>query len=427
METFATSGFELGALLAPELAGAAASASQGLQGDPRAPEPGADPFAFALMAAATIEPEAATLPASGKTLPLFDRALSVAQVVESAPVLPVHDPVPLPSVTPESKGAVISDPSTPLLTAVTARDASTPIATTGDAAGFPKATSPVSADPSGSNAAPATVALDANAAKLASAAQEHAADVIRLVTKQVEARAPEPAGVSSANDAPAQGTGERAPGRGAVVLDALKPLVPEPSRQAPNAMVIDESANVSAAIPIARNLHRLEGGARASETGAPAPGVAAIVTEANAVQSVDAPKITAELPAGNEARLPGALAERLHWMIDQNLGEARIKLNPPQLGAIDIKITMADDQTFVQFTASQAGAREILESALPRLRDLLGAAGLELGGATVGGEATNREQPEVRWGTLPDLEPLDVIEPVLRASRPADGRIDIYA
>jgi len=421
LETFSTSGFELSALLAPELAGTAVRSGQGANGDPWAAEPGAAPFALALGAAASVEPEAATPPVGGNILPLFDLPLIAAQAIDPVPVLPEHGLEPTLSAAPGSTSTATSDPDVPLLTVATVRAASTPIAMGVDAAALPTAASTVVAD-SGASAAAAAVPLVADGAKLAPRAPDHAAEVIRLITNDIEGRPTEPA-----TDAPAQRSGEPVTGRAIPARDAPQSLALELSRQFPSAMTAADSANVSAATSIAQEFHRLDAGARASEPGAAMPTIAAIVTEATSAQSVDGPKLTADLAAGNEARLPSALAERLHWMIDQNLGEARIKLNPPQLGAIDIKITVADDQTFVQFTASQAGAREAIESALPRLRDLLGAAGLELGGATVGGEGMNREHPQIRWGSLPELEPLDVIEPLVRSSHLADGQIDIYA
>lgn len=424
MDTFATSGFELSALLAPELAGTAARSSQGANGDPRAQEPGVAPFALVLGAAAPVEPEAATLPAGGNKLPLVDVALVAAKPVDlvPAPVAPGQGLEPPFMAGVGSSSTVTADSNAPLLGVAAARAASTPIAMGGDVAGLPTAVPPVGVDSGSSSAAALAASLDANGAKLAPRVPDHAAEVIRLVTNEITGQAAEPE-----TETPAQRSGETVTGRAAPARDVPQPLALELSRQFPSAMTAAESANVSAAMPIARDLHRLDAGARASESGAAMPTIGAIVTDATSAQSVDGPKLMAELPVGNEARLPSALSERLHWMIDQNLGEARIKLNPPQLGAIDIKITVADDQTFVQFTASQAGAREAIESALPRLRDLLGAAGLELGGATVGGEGMNREQPKIRWSSSPELEPLDVSEPHVRASHLADGQIDIYA
>jgi flagellar hook-length control protein FliK len=85
-----------------------------------------------------------------------------------------------------------------------------------------------------------------------------------------------------------------------------------------------------------------------------------------------------------------ALATRIQWLVDHDVGEAKIKLNPPELGALDVKISLLDDKTFVQMTAHSASVRDELAQGLPRLRELLSAGGLELGGATVSGGHDDR-------------------------------------
>lgn len=124
-----------------------------------------------------------------------------------------------------------------------------------------------------------------------------------------------------------------------------------------------------------------------------------------------------------------SLAGRVHWMIDNAVGEARLKLNPPELGALDIRISLVDDKAYVQLAATQPGATELLEGALPRLRELLNVGGLELAGATVSHEGAERGAPrhptgEFQWKSL-DGEPE---EGALEGRpRPVLGQIDLYA
>ena len=92
----------------------------------------------------------------------------------------------------------------------------------------------------------------------------------------------------------------------------------------------------------------------------------------------------------NAARWHDALATRIQWLVDHDVGEAKIKLNPPELGALDVKIALQDDKTYVQMVAHSASARDELAQSLPRLRELLSAGGLELGGATVSGGHDDR-------------------------------------
>jgi flagellar hook-length control protein FliK len=130
------------------------------------------------------------------------------------------------------------------------------------------------------------------------------------------------------------------------------------------------------------------------------------------------------------ARWHDALASRVQWLVDHDVGEARIKLNPPELGALDVKISLHDDKTFVQLTAHNSAARDELSQSLPRLRELLSANGLELGGATVSGGHDGRAG---RYsGAEPGPRPFGFAaasspEPVMRAARAASSRIDVFA
>lgn len=73
-----------------------------------------------------------------------------------------------------------------------------------------------------------------------------------------------------------------------------------------------------------------------------------------------------------------AMGERVTWMARSNIQEAQVQLNPRELGPIEIKITLKQDQAHVQFVAHHATTREALEAAMPRLRDMLNESGLNL-------------------------------------------------
>jgi flagellar hook-length control protein FliK len=128
-----------------------------------------------------------------------------------------------------------------------------------------------------------------------------------------------------------------------------------------------------------------------------------------------------------------ALAGRVQWLVDQRVGEARIKLNPPELGAVDVKISLVEDKTFVQLTAATTAARDELAQSLPRLRELFAASGLELGGASVEsgrgghpGTGGGYEAVPRNTGERPDLELLPATAPT-RVARPSAGAIDVFA
>ncbi len=63
-----------------------------------------------------------------------------------------------------------------------------------------------------------------------------------------------------------------------------------------------------------------------------------------------------------------AVGERLMVMAGQGVQQARIQLNPRELGPLEVNISVKDDKTSVVFTAQHAVTREALEAEIPRLR-----------------------------------------------------------
>ncbi|GAL06909.1 flagellar hook-length control protein FliK [Photobacterium aphoticum] len=59
------------------------------------------------------------------------------------------------------------------------------------------------------------------------------------------------------------------------------------------------------------------------------------------------------------------LADRLQMMMSKNLKHVDIRLDPPELGRLQIKLSINNDQASVQFTAANAQTRELIEQALP--------------------------------------------------------------
>lgn len=69
------------------------------------------------------------------------------------------------------------------------------------------------------------------------------------------------------------------------------------------------------------------------------------------------------------------LAERVSWMVDSNLSSAKLQINPPQLGPIEVRISVQGDHAQVWLTSHSAVTRDALESSSPKLREMLGAQG----------------------------------------------------
>ncbi len=78
------------------------------------------------------------------------------------------------------------------------------------------------------------------------------------------------------------------------------------------------------------------------------------------------------------------VGDRVQWMATQNIQEARISLNPPELGLLEVRVQIGhNQQTSISFSTPHAQVRDALESAVPRLREMFGDSGLTLGDVNV--------------------------------------------
>ena len=77
------------------------------------------------------------------------------------------------------------------------------------------------------------------------------------------------------------------------------------------------------------------------------------------------------------------LAERMQMMMSKNLKHVDIRLDPPELGKLQIKLSLNQDQASVQFTVANQQTRDLVEQAMPRLRELLSQQGLQLAQSSV--------------------------------------------
>ena len=86
------------------------------------------------------------------------------------------------------------------------------------------------------------------------------------------------------------------------------------------------------------------------------------------------------------------LSGTVRYLVSKNIQNAEIRINPQNLGPIEIKISMVNEQPNVQFLSQFPQVREALEQALPRLRDMMGESGVELGDAGVSDHSFDNDQ-----------------------------------
>lgn len=79
-----------------------------------------------------------------------------------------------------------------------------------------------------------------------------------------------------------------------------------------------------------------------------------------------------------------AIGDRLMWMVQGEQQFAKLKLNPPNLGPLEVRLNVSHDQASVTFLAPHAAVREALEAAMPRLREMFDQQSMQLVRADVG-------------------------------------------
>ena len=116
---------------------------------------------------------------------------------------------------------------------------------------------------------------------------------------------------------------------------------------------------------------------RTDGLGLVAPPGADGTSQLNAVGTTPPPTIQMGSPAG----APGwgdELGQRVLWLVGQRGSVAELRLDPPELGSLEIRIRQKKDATSVSFVVQSSSAREAVELALPRLREIFAEAGLSL-------------------------------------------------
>lgn len=97
-------------------------------------------------------------------------------------------------------------------------------------------------------------------------------------------------------------------------------------------------------------------------------------------------------PQLNSAAWSRVVSSRVVWMAREGVQQAELRLNPANLGSVDVRLNINNDQASVTFLAQNAATREALEQAMPRLRESLAENGLSLTHSEVG-QQDHSDQP----------------------------------
>ena len=180
----------------------------------------------------------------------------------------------------------------------------------------------------------------------------------------------------------------------------------------------DTAGNDGAATEFSSTLQQLSQAAQAGKSGTAQPPATAHIAPRVGTQAWDQ-----------------AIGQRVVWMASGAEQSASLTLNPPELGPLQVVLNVSNSQANATFVAPHAEVRQALEAAMPKLREMLGEAGIQLGDASVS-QGTPQQQGEFarsggqggsHAGHSDDNEPL-TMEPAVarRVTAAGNGLVDTF-
>jgi flagellar hook-length control protein FliK len=88
------------------------------------------------------------------------------------------------------------------------------------------------------------------------------------------------------------------------------------------------------------------------------------------------------------------VGQKVVYMVGSEDQTASLTLNPPDLGPLQVVLSVSNGQADVTFSSNQLEVRQALENALPRLQEMMSESGIALGNATVNAGMSNGGQAQ---------------------------------
>ena len=133
---------------------------------------------------------------------------------------------------------------------------------------------------------------------------------------------------------------------------------------------------------------------------------------------------------------PEEAAQRLTWLVKNGVEQASMRVTPPDMGPIEIRIRLTQDEATIAFAVTQPESGRAIEDAMPRLREMLSESGISLGHTSVesgnGGQfaaeeerARQLEEAQQSLGTRTAAQALTT--PTAAAPSRGVGLVDLFA
>jgi len=129
-----------------------------------------------------------------------------------------------------------------------------------------------------------------------------------------------------------------------------------------------------------------------------------------------------------------AMNNQIVWMANQNIKAAEIRLNPANLGPVEVRLEINDDQINVALSSRHAAVREAMEMTMPKLREMLENDGLNLSDSNISHQsfAEQREQQAENQGVdkvgqhLSHVEQENVSDSVITQKMTSTSMVDYF-
>jgi flagellar hook-length control protein FliK len=231
-----------------------------------------------------------------------------------------------------------------------------------------------------------------------------------------------PQGVLGSSAAPALAAAAAATHSSAAIAAAVR---------AATALSVAQAVSASAGAGAA-DKHSHGSGPDSSLTGMSNDGTAGAAQLLTSSAPADAsPPPTLKVSAGvDTAEFGQGVADRVSVMMDSNLTSAKLQVNPPALGPIEVRIALQGGHAQVWFTSHSAVTRDALESSSPKLREMLGAQGFGQVSVDISQRSFQERSPQSHgYEGTPAIrgESSASVQTPRATSRAASGLLDAYA
>jgi flagellar hook-length control protein FliK len=188
-------------------------------------------------------------------------------------------------------------------------------------------------------------------------------------------------------------------------------------------------------VDFSAQLARFQSGSENPSMPNTAPGLQRGAEAREAMAPLKSYSTSIELPV-QHAEWGEKIAGKLAWLTSQRMSAAEIHITPPDMGPLDVRVQVQNDQAHVTIHATNSAVRDQLELNGHRLRDMLQENGLNLDSFDVSSQAqgegrdgTMSEDSQSGTGANPDLAGGDDQEAMTTGTLDLSlrGEVDTYA